>query len=291
MSLPSLYALRAFCYAARHLSYTRAAQALCISQSAVSKHIARLEDHFSAPLFVRNGPSLTLTPFGHSLYRDLEAGFARIETACAKAETAPPVLKIKAAASISLYWLLPALERFGQQRPDLAVHVDSGFMSEDFVDFDTEPADAAVLCLDTPPSEELCCIRLFDETLQPVYTKEFARREGTEITDTRKFLHPTRDKKDWRQWAERYGLAFEENSSRTCLVFDTLAAAVTAASHHTGIALADKRFVPFLKAHYGMLADARSIATGSSYYLVWRKHAKYDETCRLLGDFLTESAV
>ena len=59
--LPPLYALRAFEAAARHASFTRAAEELAITQSAVSRHIRTLEEYFACRLFERRGRSLHLT--------------------------------------------------------------------------------------------------------------------------------------------------------------------------------------------------------------------------------------
>ena len=59
--LPPLYALRAFEAAARHASFTRAAEELAITQSAVSRHIRTLEEHFDCRLFERCGRSLQLS--------------------------------------------------------------------------------------------------------------------------------------------------------------------------------------------------------------------------------------
>lgn len=59
--LPPLYALRAFEAAARHASFTRAGEELAITQSAVSRHIRTLEEHFGCRLFERHGRQLQLT--------------------------------------------------------------------------------------------------------------------------------------------------------------------------------------------------------------------------------------
>ena len=65
--LPPLYALRAFEAAARLSSFTRAGEELSITQSAISRHIRTLEEHFACRLFVRSGRSLQLTEAGRVL--------------------------------------------------------------------------------------------------------------------------------------------------------------------------------------------------------------------------------
>ncbi|WP_031303837.1 LysR family transcriptional regulator, partial [Pseudomonas sp. EGD-AK9] len=72
--LPPLYALRAFEAAARHASFTRAAEELAITQSAVSRHIRTLEEHFACRLFERRGRSLQLTDPARALLPGLRDG-------------------------------------------------------------------------------------------------------------------------------------------------------------------------------------------------------------------------
>lgn len=76
-SLPPLYALRAFEAAARHSSFTRAADELSITQSAVSRHIKTLEAHFACRLFQRNGRHLQLTEAARLLVPGCVKGLSR----------------------------------------------------------------------------------------------------------------------------------------------------------------------------------------------------------------------
>jgi LysR family transcriptional regulator, glycine cleavage system transcriptional activator len=73
--LPPLYALRAFEAAARHASFTRAAAELAITQSAVSRHIRTLEEHFGCRLFERSGRHLQLTETARGLLPGVREGF------------------------------------------------------------------------------------------------------------------------------------------------------------------------------------------------------------------------
>ena len=80
--LPPLYALRAFEAASRHNSFTRAAEELSITQSAVSRHIRTLEEHFACRLFQRSGRNLQLTEAARLLLPGVREGFAALERAC-----------------------------------------------------------------------------------------------------------------------------------------------------------------------------------------------------------------
>ncbi len=80
--IPPLYALRAFEVAARSCSFTRAAQELSLTQSAISRHIRTLEETLGCRLFERNGPRLSLSDEGRRLSSQLKIGFRIIEDAC-----------------------------------------------------------------------------------------------------------------------------------------------------------------------------------------------------------------
>jgi LysR family glycine cleavage system transcriptional activator len=106
--LPPLYALRAFEAAARHASFTRAAQELAITQSAVSRHVRTLEEHFACRLFERRGRSLQLTEAARMLLPGLRDGFEALERACNTLRVDDTVLRLKAPSTLTMRWLLAA---------------------------------------------------------------------------------------------------------------------------------------------------------------------------------------
>ena len=77
----SLDAIRGFESAARHLSFTAAAEELCITQSAVSKQVKSLEDALGMALFLRGGRGLSLTPEGRQLYEAARASLGQLASA------------------------------------------------------------------------------------------------------------------------------------------------------------------------------------------------------------------
>ena len=77
----SLHLIRGFWVAARHLSFTRAAAELCLTQSAVSREIKKLEEQLGQPLFHRVNRTLQLTQAGAELYRTVDEALALIDAA------------------------------------------------------------------------------------------------------------------------------------------------------------------------------------------------------------------
>ena len=76
--MPNLNALRVFEVAARHENFTRAGEELGISQSAVSKHIAHLEDSLGQPLFIRQHKNIALSPFGREVALAASGAFTQL---------------------------------------------------------------------------------------------------------------------------------------------------------------------------------------------------------------------
>ncbi len=124
--LPSLDLLRGFEAAARHLSFTRAAEELHLTQSAVSRQVAALESGVGTPLFVRRNRGLALTEAGEALFR--AAGSALSEIGRALEQITAPArdsLNVTASVAFSALWLVPRLPRFLADHPEVDVRLSA----------------------------------------------------------------------------------------------------------------------------------------------------------------------
>ena len=290
--LPALYALRAFEAAARLSSFTRAGQELSITQSAVSRHIRTLEEHFACRLFIRSGRSLQLTEAARVLLPGVREGFAALERACDTLRGEDDILRMKAPSTLTMRWLLARLSQFRHLQPGNEVQLTSAWMDVDHGDFNQEPFDCAVLLSDGvfPPDWEVR--RLFSELLIPVGAPELLnegplderRLAGIEL------LHPTPDKRDWREWLERMGLA-DTVSLKGGQVFDTLELGMIAAARGYGISMGDLLMVAEDVAHGRLsLPWPTAVPSGMDYYLVWPRTRPGGERLRRLSVFLQEEA-
>src|SRR5687767_5825115 len=124
--LPPLAALRAFEAAARHQSYTRAAEELFMTQAAVSYQIKLLERQLGIALFRKSGRRVVLTDEGRRLGGVVIEAFGRMRDAVA-AEVAwsEAVLAITALPTIASNWLAPRLGAFQIAHPELALRLDT----------------------------------------------------------------------------------------------------------------------------------------------------------------------
>ncbi|KXK68583.1 LysR family transcriptional regulator [Pseudomonas monteilii] len=288
--LPPLYALRAFEAAARLSSFTRAGEELSITQSAVSRHIRTLEEHFACCLFVRSGRSLQLTEAARVLLPGVREGFAALERACDTLRGEDDILRMKAPSTLTMRWLLARLSRFRHLQPGNEVQLTSAWMDVDHVDFNQEPFDCAVLLSDGvfPPEWEVR--RLFPELLIPVGAPDLLDEEPW---DERRLacielLHPTVDKRDWREWLERMGLS-DKVSLKGGQVFDTLELGMIAAARGYGISMGDLLMVAEDVAQGRLsLPWPTAVPSGMDYYLVWPRTRPGGERLRRLSAFLEE---
>ncbi|MCC2616012.1 transcriptional regulator GcvA [Aestuariibacter halophilus] len=136
--LPPLNALKAFEAAARHLSFTRAAEELFVTQAAVSHQIKALEEFLSMKLFLRRNRTLLLTEEGQSYYLDLKDIFIALQDATERllARGAKGAITVALPPSLAIQWLVPRINTFSLLHPEIdvrikAVDFDEGFLGDD----------------------------------------------------------------------------------------------------------------------------------------------------------------
>ena len=142
--LPPLNALKCFEAAARAGSFSRAAEELHVTQSAVSHQIRQLEEWFGTELFDRQGRQTLPNPRAEELARALGEAFGIMAAACKRLvqSDAGPALTIAVLPSIATIWLIPRLARFFARHPDISVQVVYAFHDRP-LDFET--CDIALL--------------------------------------------------------------------------------------------------------------------------------------------------
>jgi len=140
--LPSLDALRFFDVTARFMSFTLAAEELCVSQSAVSQKIRHLEEQLGYPLFQRLTRSLTLTKKGLRLLPVVRRALLDIEAELdvLADESESFSLKIHTPASISSNWLIPRLTDFGRRGANIDIELVVDIATKKFTDESNEVA-------------------------------------------------------------------------------------------------------------------------------------------------------
>lgn len=136
--LPPLNSLKAFECSARHLSFTKAAEELFVTQAAVSHQIKLLEDFLGTELFKRKNRALELTEIGQAYFIDVAKILRKLSEATDKivAQKNDKHLTISVPQTFGMQWLVPHLSEFNRRYPDIEVRLkgvdqDEGALSKD----------------------------------------------------------------------------------------------------------------------------------------------------------------
>jgi DNA-binding transcriptional LysR family regulator len=177
--LPSLDFLKGFEAAGRHLSFTRAAAELFVTQSALSRQVQALEEALGVDLFVRRHRALALTPAGIAFHRDVTAALAALAAAAQSARGAvhAPGLTLSTTVSFASLWVIPRLPAFRARHPDAEVYVSA---DDRLIDLGRGDVDVAVRYLPDAKAPETA-VRLFGERMLPVVSPKLVRRGGTPL--------------------------------------------------------------------------------------------------------------
>jgi DNA-binding transcriptional LysR family regulator len=164
---PSMSALLAFEASARHASFTRASEELNLSQSAVSRQVQTLEELLGVTLFDRIGRHVVLSGAGRIYSLELANALATIRNATTQlisTRNGRGVLHLALLPAFGTKWLLPRLQDFYLNHPDILIHIHSRVGP---VDFNGTGIDAAI-CVGTGNWAGVDCYELFPEHLVPV---------------------------------------------------------------------------------------------------------------------------
>ena len=243
-ALPPLNGLRAFEAAGRHLSFSKAAQELNVTPAAISHQIKGLEDHLQVQLFRREPRALLLTDAGQRALPEVRAAFEQLAEAVEglrdAGEASQHVLTVSAVPSLSAKWLVPRLDRFRRQHPEIDVLLDA---TGTLVDFSREQEIDMGLRYGTGDYPGLETIRLAPGDVVPVCSPEVANADPPlqrpEDLATRTLIH-TRwgsgaTDPDWGEWLRSAGVS--DVDSRRGPRFNHSEYALQAALQGQGVAL------------------------------------------------------
>ena len=188
-NLPPLDLIQGFEAAARNLSFTKAAEELYITQSAVSRQIKALEQHLGLRLFERRPRSLQLTESGQALYRIATDVLDRLQSATdrLKAETRARQLSITTTTGFASLWLIPRLRRFTSLHPDIDVRISA---TTDALNLERSLIDLAIRYC-RPETVPEGAVKLFGEEMIPVCSRALLRDKARPLKTPQDLAHHT----------------------------------------------------------------------------------------------------
>lgn len=237
-----LNALRAFDAVGQHLSFTAGAQALHVSQSALSRHVISLEGLLGCQLLERKPHRLALTEAGAALLPVVRKSFDRLEqalNAVQSGETAGRTLRIHMPPSLLVQMALPMLRDFRREFPDVLLDVSSSHVTG----LPDQELDVAIV-YDRPVMDDRVTDLLFMVRVSPVCSPAVAEtaegRTLPEFLAANELLHVKLESEPrsllWSIFARHFGLTF---GAERGLAFDTAISAMQYAMSGGGVALAD----------------------------------------------------
>jgi LysR family transcriptional regulator of beta-lactamase len=236
LSRYSLNTLHAFAAAARHLNFTRAAEALCVTQAAVSHQVKLLEQQVGKPLFLRTPRGLQLSDEGVLLAAPLQQAFAQIEAALDRLEDGAPRerLLVGAVGTFAHGFLLERLPAFQAAHPRVDLRLQT---NNNKVDLAAEALDCAIRFGDGAwhgvEAEPLCAAPL-TVLCSPALAAELVR--PTDLS--RQTLLRSYRSDDWPAWADAAGVPELVSRAARGPQFDSSVLMVQAAMLGSGVALA-----------------------------------------------------
>ncbi|MFP7674997.1 LysR substrate-binding domain-containing protein [Marivita sp. S0852] len=276
MALPPLNALRAFEAVARLGSFKAAADALFVTQSAISHQVRNFESWLGAPLFQREGNRATLLPHGVELANSLTVSLAEIDAAChrARSDNSRQPLVIAAIPSVAMCWLIPRLASFQEAHPGVETRIVYAIHGYEIDFSDVHLAFSFLPEMPKGPSIEASLFLRGDSI--PVCSPTLLARRGKSVDDPGDLkelglLHDG-DKTGWRHWFDHSGEADPGPLPGTSFEdFNLLRAAVLSAQ---GVALCPVAMIEAdLETGALVSLSDNPMAYGSDYFLITSKRA------------------
>jgi len=284
-------ALTAFESAARHLSFSRAAQELHLTQGAISRQIRQIEDSLGVVLFERVNQRVFLTDAGRLYWKDVEGALGRLGEATYRVMANAGrggVLDLAVLPTFATRWLIPRLPGFLALHPEATVNFSVRLAPFDFA---TEPFDAAIHHGE-PVWPGAVCEPLCEEAVVPVAAPEVAARfagAGARGLAEAALLHQSTRPNAWRDWFAREQL--EPETVYRGFRFDQFAMIAGAAVAGLGVALMPWFLVEaeLASGTLEVVVD-RPLSLGTGYFFVYPEAKSGAALMRSFGRWLAAEA-
>ncbi|KQN09602.1 LysR family transcriptional regulator [Sphingobium sp. Leaf26] len=290
--LPPMQALIAFEAAVRHGGFSHAGEEIGLTQSAVSRQIAQLEDWLQTPLFDRIGRRVRLNEAGRAYADDLLPALNSIRRATARASARPSqtALRVATLPSFGMRWLAPRLPQLTARHPDLVI--DFAARSQPF-DFGHEDFDAAVhfgVAADWPG---VTMDFLFREEAVPVCAPAWLAahplREPADLLHA-PLLSQISRRDAWGRWLTMAGV--EASALAQGPAYEHFLMLAQACAAGAGVALIPSFLIqPELEAGTLVIPFARPLSTEQAYYLVYPIGALDAGPLAQFRDWMVEQAL
>lgn len=291
MKLPPLNPLKVFEVVSRLGNLTAAAHELRVSQSAVSRQIAVIEEYLGVQLFTRERIGVRLTDAGGHYAERIRPAFELIAQATDQITQrhSDNVIRVRTYTTLTARWLIPRLPRFKELRPDIEVTITNSTAP---LDFGLEQCDLAILLGDgTWPGSE--AVLLFEDVIEPVCAPSLlneAKGDAAALLRQHPLLVSKYRKNDWPLWLRHAGQA-ERFDPAEKMVFSSSILTWQAAIDGLGTAIGQQRMLEADLASGRLVRPfAQPLRTGKGHYLVTPALRRHSSKMTLFKDWLIREA-
>jgi LysR family transcriptional regulator, glycine cleavage system transcriptional activator len=293
--LPQLGFIQGFEAAARNLSFTKAAEELFVTQSAVSRQVKALEDHLGVTLFERRQRALALTESGHALYLVATDVLERLQAATdqLRASGRARQLSLTTTTGFASLWLIPRLQRFTRLHPDIDVRISA---TTAVINLERSLVDLAIrYCRPEDVPER--AIRLFGEEVVVVCSRSLLRDRSRPLKRPHDLKHHVllhfdyagAQFLDWGTWLTSLGIG--DLRPAGALHFSQYEQMIQAAISGQGVALGRQPLVNDLLRSGALVAPFRKALVGSrAYFIIESEHGAAKPHVRQFAAWLVEEA-
>lgn len=303
IKMPSLRAVRCFVAAAKYQSFTRAAEALCVTQAAISRQIRELEVYLGTELFIRTGRTVKLSADGSVFYDAAQLSFINISQAAERLRVKKPArqpLIICCSPAFASLWMQHRLPAFLQDNPDIELSL---IATQDFLAMEAGVHPDVFITKMTRVREGYASTRMFHDVVYPVCTPKFLKdcRKLTRPEDLRETLlldlspygrSQLAEHVDWKVWLALHDV---DISSRAYQIHQPFSSndyntTIQLALAHQGIALGWHHLVGHLVANGTLVRPIPDeiVHKDRCHYLNVREDRSESEVCKRFHAWVIE---
>jgi DNA-binding transcriptional LysR family regulator len=295
--LPSLDLLKGFEAAARHLNFTKAADELFVTQSAVSRQVQALEERLGVRLFVRQRRGLLLTYEGERLFRSVQGALRQVQEVVDSLSQRPAGNRVTLTSTMAFcsLWLIPRLGEFNRLFPEVGVRIAA---NDRVLNLERERIDVSVRYC-PPQAAPQGSVWLFDEELVPVCSPALLERTGKPLRKVQDLAHYVLLELEdpgtpaswlwWNNWFDALGVRGVKPAGS--LAFNYFDQIVRAALAGQGVALGRLPLIADLLQDGSLVAPLKArTRTDHAYWVVQAESARGRPEVERLVEWIAQTA-
>lgn len=293
MAHPPLKAIQCFDAVVRLNSFSKAAEELHVTQSAISHQVKLLEEYLKESLFIRQGRAFSLSDVGRKYHDEVSNALGRISNASRVIrEKRTGNIRMALYSSLAVKWIIPRLDDFRNKYPHIELTVN---MITDEVDFNERVADCFITV--NPPKNGYLSTVLYEEKLIPVCSPQLWEKIKTgpfpnimwqhTLLSSQYFGANCEPHADWLRWCHSAGLSIPQGT-KFCQ-FSHVLLANEAAKYNMGIMLIDSMLMNFKDRDSSLVqVHKHELLTGDSYHFVCKTSYASKSEVNVLKEWLIE---